>query len=1088
MRHNPHPQPHSRLREWGAQASFLLLVSCFLLLACCQAWAQVGYDYRSSANPQYWKNRPYPTGYWQQDVAYKIDAELLPDENRIRASFTLKYWNNSPDTLTEAFFHLYQNAFTPHSYLHDFREELGIPTQFAPNEADPTKGGTVVNSLSQNGKALKMELNNTILRVKLAQPLLPGDSAVYTGTFDTYFGEGGNLRRRMKVFRVAERQPDGTVVQVPHYDVVLWYPRIAVYDPVSRWNTDQHLGREFYGEFGQYEVNFTLPSHYVLDATGVLTNEAEVLPTDLRKKLDIKNFADKPVGEPADQILAPDGKKKTWRFRALNVHDFALTADPTYRIGEATWNGVRCIALAQETNAAKWQDAADFTAKVIALYSTDFGPYVYPKMIVADARDGMEYPMLTLDGGHSPGYLGLLAHEIGHNWFYGMLGSNETHRAFMDEGFTQFLTIWAMNKLVAKADPKAYTWYRLDEGWLWYINAARNGLDGTLNTHSDDHCHLFYTNYSQVYMKTTAMLFNLQYVLGDELFLRVMKTYVQQWTVRHPGVVDFRQVAADVAKTDLKWFFDQWIETDKVLDYGIKGFQQKNDSLTFTLKRKGEMIMPLDLNVVTKGGDTLRYVIPVSYFAKKEKGLTVLPQWTGLGGWNRTYTATIAVPDKVKYLHIDPSLRLADIYLLDNRTDSKGRTAFKFMAKPQEFQDWPHYRLNLHPNLWWNGFAGLQPGVTLRGDYMGDEHVFRATIWGATGLGTLATPNTGLEGFASDYHKIAVRFDYQTPLRKLGSGVVVGLRSQYQDGLRLYDATLSKKFVFGNGFNPNYHRISLLVRYMAREQDAFADYLIYPTWWNAGQWNATVTLGYENQFVRHSTTGKFLAQLRTSLPGSDNSFAYLRLTYTQRTQILKKLTLRLRLFAQYAEGTLPRESALYLSGGSPEEMYENDFFRARGFFPNSMLDNNLGRTTNHLHYGGGLNLRGYSGYLAEFGDGSPAFVGQHGASFNAELEFDELVPLRIPKLGKWLKLDSYLFADGGLIGRALPQAGLDKPEFARFRFDAGVGAALTIRHPDLSRQMRETIIRFDVPFFLSAPSSADNFVAWRWMIGIGRAF
>ena len=125
---------------------------------------------------------------------------------------------------------------------------------------------------------------------------------------------------------------------------------------------------------------------------------------------------------------------------ANNVHDFAFTTDPTYRISEVEWNGIKCIALAQEQNAHAWQPTAKFVANVVKTYSQDFGMYAYPKMVAADARDGMEYPMLTLDGGNWPGHQYVIAHEVGHNWFFGMVGNNETYRACLDEGFTQFLT------------------------------------------------------------------------------------------------------------------------------------------------------------------------------------------------------------------------------------------------------------------------------------------------------------------------------------------------------------------------------------------------------------------------------------------------------------------------------------------------------------------------------------------------------------------------------------------------------------------------------------------------------------------------
>src|SRR5690606_25959099 len=189
----------------------------------------------------------------------------------------------------------------------------------------------------------------------------------------------------------------------------------------------------------------------------------EVLPDTLRAKLDVKNFANKKWNEKPS-IITPyiKGERKVWRYKANNVHDFAFTADPSYRIDTTIWNRIECVGLVQEPHASKWQNSADYVSKIIKTFSEDIGMYQYPKMVAADAADGMEYPMLTLDGGGDPGYRGLLVHEIGHNWFYGMVGSNETYRAALDEGFTQFLTAWGLNRLEGKHLPeqKPKSWYK----------------------------------------------------------------------------------------------------------------------------------------------------------------------------------------------------------------------------------------------------------------------------------------------------------------------------------------------------------------------------------------------------------------------------------------------------------------------------------------------------------------------------------------------------------------------------------------------------------------------------------------------------
>src|SRR6185436_4152022 len=175
------------------------------------------------------------------------------------------------------------------------------------------------------GQSVKTQLDNTVMKVWLPKPLLPGASTKFNIEFKTYFDNGGTIRRRMKMY---------STFGYKHYDGVHWYPRIDVYDRKFGWETDQHLTREFYGDFGSYDVSITLPNNYILDGTGVMTNEKEMLPADLRTRLDISNFKAKPWEEKPSVMIVPDGTTKTWKFHADNVHDFAFSADPTYRIGE----------------------------------------------------------------------------------------------------------------------------------------------------------------------------------------------------------------------------------------------------------------------------------------------------------------------------------------------------------------------------------------------------------------------------------------------------------------------------------------------------------------------------------------------------------------------------------------------------------------------------------------------------------------------------------------------------------------------------------------------------------------------------------
>ena len=243
--------------------------------------------------------------------------------------------------------------------------------------------------------------------------------------------------------------------------------------------------------------------------------------------------------------------------------------------------------------------------------------------MAADARDGMEYPMITLDGGSEPGYRGLFTHEIGHNWFYGQVGSNETYRAAMDEGFTQFLTVWGLNRIdgenLVTGTPKSK--YRrhftepvnvLDKDVLdRYTQSALTQTGTQINTHSDDFNSALGQGggYGQVYFKTASMLYNLEYVLGDSLFEAAIHHYFEQWKFAHPYFEDFRASVIQFTHVDLSWFFDEWFETNKTLDYGIGGIRKEAGENNYAIKfhRDGEMQMPIDFTVTARDGTKHSY-------------------------------------------------------------------------------------------------------------------------------------------------------------------------------------------------------------------------------------------------------------------------------------------------------------------------------------------------------------------------------------------------------------------------------------------------------------------------------------------------
>ncbi|OFY84005.1 MAG: hypothetical protein A3F72_18465 [Bacteroidetes bacterium RIFCSPLOWO2_12_FULL_35_15] len=1041
-------------------------------------------SYQSSGNPFYWKNRKPDAAYWQQDVHYKITASIDDKTDIVDGTEELTYTNNSPDDLTFVYFHLYSNAQVKGSYLSDLNKNNGSKIKYGKYQEQGL--GTAVSKITLNGIELKTELDNTILKVYLPTPIKSNQSITFQINFKTYFDKG-TIRNRMKLFNSWGFK---------HYDVVHWYPRISVYDRKFGWDTYQHMDHEFYGDFGTYDVSFTFPNNYILDATGILLNKEEVLPADLRAKLDIKNFKNKVWNEAPSVIVQADGTTKTWKFHAENVHDFALTADPTYRIGEVEWNGIKCISLVQEPHAGHWQNAAAYAAKIIKVNSEDFGMYAYPKMIVADAQDGMEYPMLTLDGGFDPDYRDLFAHEISHNWFFGMVGNNETYRAALDEGFTQFLTNWTYEKIEGKERVKNLPksnyvqrfmepdYVRNSEIYNGYMNDAARGVETFMCVHSDMYNGAMGHGggYRQVYMKTATMLYNLQYTLGDSLFKAAMNNYFNQWKFAHPYIEDFRNSIIQYTHVDLNWFFDEWMETSKTIDYAVKSVRagSSKDEYLITFKRKG-MQMPIDFTVIGKNDSLYNYHIPNTWFVKQTKA-TVLPRWIGWDKVKPTYTASVIIPSGVLDVIIDSSTRLADVNMLNN--NRKFPIKYRFDSKIYNPSDWSRYELFARPDVWYNGYDGLKTGLNLNGNYMNYKHIFDATLWFNTGIGQSYLDSNIRKSAKDLYDNVSFRINYRTSTDKFMKGSSFYFSAKALDGLNAYTVGFDRKDISGK------NKIYMYFKSMYRKGLNDLTYLLIPQEWQPNMLNNTINIGLEHTYNYRTGIGNINLGLRSSALLSDYDFQTINLNVVNRTR-LWRLILNTRLVGQYGTGkNWADESSLFLAGANPEEMMENKFTRSQGFFDPSWAT--IGAKTNYFQHGGGLNLRGYAGYVAPQlqSDGTLAltYKGQTGAAINAELDFDGIIKIKKQNwLTRTFKLSTYLFGDAGIINYSKTSDVVLK--MSDVRVDAGLGCALTIKKFGKLQTVQPLTIRFDMPFFLNKiPATDKDYLQYRFVVGISRAF
>lgn len=1061
----------------------IFLSSIYILISNICLQAQDISKYRSSENPYYWKNNLPRANYWQQDVHYEIKVNINEQTDIIEGDFyRLTYFNNSPDVLNVLYFHLNENAFQPGSYYDNLTRNNKIKPTFGKYEAQGL--GTTTDSIRVNGALVKTELDNTILKVYLNEPLKPNGYLTVTMKFKTYFDKGSMRRRMKKLDSFGFKQ----------YDGVHWYPSVCVYDAKFGWTTDQHLDKEFYSNFGVFDVELTFPQEYIVEATGELQNTQEVMPDSLRAKLDIKKFKDKPFNS-APSIIIPRGLgiTKTWKFHAENVHNFAFTADPLYRIGEYVWKGIKCIALVQEPHASKWQPTAGFIAKVIETYSNDFGMYAWPKIIAADAQDGMEYPMLTLDAGVYPSHQRLLAHEIGHMWFYGMVGSNETYRAMMDEGFTQFLEVWSMEKIEGhkrqKLSGDKYVQKFLDsldtryEGLYYpYLNTVHTGYDQPLNTHSSqfEGAVRHGGSYGLVYYKTGVMLYNLRYVLGEELFQNTMKNYFEKWKFKHPYPEDFRQTVIEFTKNDLNWFFDQWMETTKNIDYSIKSCKKikNSDQYEITFVRKGRMQMPIDFEVTTQNGIVYKYHIPNTWFVKNTKA-TVLPKWYGWDLLQPEYKAIVNIPGEIKNIQIDPEHYMADIDLRDNQLH--GSSVWRFDSKVSNIAKWEKQENFIRPDIWYNAFDGTQIGVHANGNYLGLDNVYSANIWANT---RLMQANYFSENQKDKNNILACSLTVRHSLKQFWQALYFNAYAISNVGLQKGGLGFEKTFRKQDNYNPRFTKITLNHDFMYRASQSDSLYLINPSQWSLEKLNSTLNIGLERNYSYGKGIGRINLDLRVPGIKSDFNYSYLQLTSLNNNN-LGKFEFKTRVMARLGMGNVPAESQLYMAGASPETMNNNKYTRAAGFVPQSWTG--FGNNLNHFQAGGGLNIRGLAGYLVPVEKNGVIYynnAGSSGASFNMELDFDRFIKIKPYKYTKNFKIDAYLFSDMGILTYASTS---NEQTLGDFKINAGLGTAITYKFGPLS--VRPLTVRFDMPLFLnSTPSSSPGFVQYRYVIGVNRAF
>ena len=581
--------------------------------------------------------------YWQQRADYDIRVTVDPATRLLRGHETITYTNHSPDTLAAVVLHLYQNLFAE-----------GMPR----GRPVPITGGMTVESVAIDGAPLAMEgsqapvrIQGTVMAVRLPQRLAPGGSATFTIDWRFTIPEGEGVPRMGMV--------DSTTGQIAQ-----WYPQIAVYDDLTGWDRRPYLvNGEFYLQYGTFDLAVTVPAGTIVAATGTLQNPEEVLPAAIRDRLASAEGSDATVHVvteadfgPGAATLGQAGETLTWRFHAEDVRDAAFAFGDHY-LWDAS-SGVVDPASGRRTlvhalyrpSATTWIESARMTKDAIETFSANVYPYAYPQITSSEGLvGGMEYPMIVFVRNFPNESITdrVIAHELGHEWFPMMVGSDETSFAWMDEGVNTFITIFAAEHY----DPQSTERNEVREAYRQYGR--------TTNLHAIsmmDAPDAIAAGGGQVgitgYRQPGSALLGLREVLGEETFDRALTEYTRRWLFKHPSPWDFFATFEDVAGRDLDWFWVPWFFGPGIHDFAIEDVEVHamggKNHIVATVRNEGTVLMPVRLAVTTAGGEIVAVETPVERWFDGKRGIAVEATVDG-------EVASVALDPEGLFADVDPS-------------------------------------------------------------------------------------------------------------------------------------------------------------------------------------------------------------------------------------------------------------------------------------------------------------------------------------------------------------------------------------------------------------------------------------------------
>ena len=570
-------------------------------------------------------------------ASYEIDVKLDPENKELSGKETLTFKNTSEKSVDTLFLHLYPNAFR--SDATTFMQESFFPDGV--KARDEHRGYVEIRGINlDSGYDLTKEkiVDETIMRLPLPDPLSPENTIRLEIDFV------------VKLPKILMRMG----YSGRNFVIGQWFPKMAVLEEDGRWNAHQyHADSEFFADFGTYDVSITLPLEYVVGATGYLQEER--INSD---------------------------STKTLVYHAEDVHDFVWAADPEYLTAKRTVDGIELIFLYKPEHQNKVKRILDAGEFALKYYNSAFGDYHYKKLVMADARLGhgggaMEYPMfitvwpsklstdrIRLDEA-------IVFHEIAHQWWYGMVASNEFEEAWLDEGFAVYSQRKALEERFGTGANMVNLWGieigDKDLARLGYLLDPQSDITVKNSWEFQD----FLSYRANVYYKASLLLRTLENLLGEEKMNEFLKTYFRRYKFKHPETEDVVRLATEIGGEDLNPFFSQFLFGSGVCDYQVarmtsEPLKKEEEQIYQTrvlLKRSGEVSIPVEVLIELEDGEKIERI------------------WDGKERWHRLELET---KSKIKSATIDPQNKIVlDIDVNNNSLTAKSQDSVIFRLSSQ---------------------------------------------------------------------------------------------------------------------------------------------------------------------------------------------------------------------------------------------------------------------------------------------------------------------------------------------------------------------------------------------------------------------